>query len=298
MQTRIALLLGAEARLLVDAGDLRVSTAHDVRCGEPVHLIIEADEPHLLNASSPRVQGTFDAARAMLEFECGAIPSAQVTGQLRGISRASYRVDTDPGAAWLLSAEAHASTPAPAPVAATPVASQFAVRTLTTGIGVDEAIRRVRREFRTEPRYDAAARELTVMTHSDCYDPRRTPLSPGAQCLTARFTDTAEPRLSRLFYTQAVDTDQSEAIRGQLIDTFGEPQVDRAVQRGDTPVLHLAWGDRVTTNRDGRTVERHPLVARIRASDDVTLVRLNLVEPDLEVADSRIDDEPAHYAQF
>jgi hypothetical protein len=234
----------------------------------------------------------------MIAKECGPLSTIAVSGRLRGLTKDAYSVQATHQSGWLLSSDYAESRPALSarPAATTSPMSKFAVRSLTTGMGVDEAVRLSRSEFGIEPGYDAGERELTVARNSDCNESRRTPLSPDAQCLTARFSEARQPRLNRLFYSQAVDRDQAQAIRRQLIDTFGKPTIDETVQRDNTPVLHLAWRKPVAMNRRGRTVERHELVARIRVSNNVTFICLNLIEPGLEIADS--SDEPAHQARF
>lgn len=290
----------ADARLLVDARDLRISTEAAHACGEPVRLAAEADSPEHLSESSARLQGVFDAARAMLAYECGVIASAQVVGRLRGMSQVLYRAEAGPQTNWLLSASrsaSRASTTTPAATNTVPGGSRYQVRSLTTGLTVDEALGRSRDEFDVQPAYDPDRRELTVSRARDCERARGVRPTPGAMCLEARFTNDRVPRLFRLHYTQVVDGSQAERIRGQLAEAFGNPDLQRDGQRREVPTTHLGWGRSVQVQRHGRTVERHELRARVRETGDATVVVLDLLDPGF-ASDELAADGPEHQAQF
>lgn len=143
----------AQARLLIDADDLRVSLEPPLRCAGTTHLEVEARRPDLLDGTSPRLQAVVDAARAVLAYECGAAPALEVTGRLRGLSSVSYRARADALDDWRLvpsqtalpTASENAAAPQPAPPAVPQ--PRYQVRSLTTGMTLDEALARSREAF-------------------------------------------------------------------------------------------------------------------------------------------------------
>ena len=285
MNTRVLMLFAASAclvlpgvaaaRLLVDADGLRVKTEQAIQCASAATLRMDADHPDLLALGSSRVQGVFDAARAMLSFECRDIPEITVIGRLNGLSEVSWRATASAHTGWMLDQGRDSSAAVPMAIE-----GRFKIRTLTTGIGVAEAMQRARQAFPGAPTYDSRRRELEVVD-GQCdavagSDPR-----PGWTCLRAGFTDAAEPRLYRMQYSQVVDQDQSTILRNQLIERYGAPVLDRQVTEDGDAVSLLEWGDPVVDSIDQVPPNRHEMQARIRLIPGGTVVNLDLLDSEL-----------------
>lgn len=277
-----------QARLLMEDTGVQISTPDDQRCGTPVALEVSSDSPDLLIAGSPRLQGLLDASRAMLAFECRAIPEIRVTGRLRGMSQVSYEGSASAATRWRLEPTRALRAPAggssmSTPTAAAPSgAARWSIRDLSTGMSVNAAMASANRSFDVAPAYDARKRELAVIS-GGCEMGEGSRPKAGLVCMRAWFTDGTDPRSYRLSYGQTVDQDQAAVTADQLRQRFGAPVIDEQRGsadwlRGGGPERHLAWGRELVT-ADGE--RRHEMEARIRVQGTVTVLELDLVDPAL-----------------
>jgi len=301
----------AVARLLLEDQGAEVSLERALVCGQPASVRVTADQPALLSAGNPRLQGLVDAARAVLGYECREIAEMRVSGVLRGDSREYFSGVAGAATGWRLQAQRDyaawtpptapaAAVPAPgAPAAAVPAESGFSVRGLRTGMTPDTALREARTGFDATPRYDPARRELVVEREGCALETGAQPRA-GQVCLKAAFTGGNDPRSYHLRFAQVVDKDRAEAIAAQLRERFGAPAADEerrgsAWLQGGAPERHLAWGAQAT-GVDGQP--RRELEADIRVERGVTVLTLDLFAPTPAAGPAAGGDRPRYEVKF
>jgi hypothetical protein len=305
----------AAARLLLEDRGAEVRLEQAMDCGQPVRVQVITERADLFAPGGERLQGLVDAARAMLGYECRALPEIRVTGALRGESSPRWAGTAGAATDWRLEPDAHHASsawvppwrtgeptpppatpppaaPPPAARAPAPARSGFAVRGLGTGMTPDTALARAREQFDVAPRYDASRRELLADLGGCDIDATRP--RAGQLCMRTLFTEGREPRSYRVHYAQVVDRDQGEAIAAQLRERFGAPAVDEehrgtAWLRGGEPDRRLAWG---VPTRGAEGEARHELEADIRVEEGVTVLTLDLIDAGLAA------DKPRYQVRF
>jgi hypothetical protein len=198
-----------------------------------------------------------------------------VTGRLAGLESTSYQAVAGPAGDWRLqtSRTLRVSALDGGSTQGQDSAAHFAVRELRRGMGVDESLEAVRRNFSTEPRYHAA-RQLLSVVDGGCpiagefllreFSPRA-----GDACLEAKFSgDGRLQRLDRLTLAQVVDMNQAASIRGELEQRYGRPA--RASQTAPS-TTRLDWGARLPGPDS-----HYELEAQIDVRDTSTLLVLQL----------------------
>jgi hypothetical protein len=295
----------ATARLLLEDQGAEVHLERVMDCGEPASVQVIAERVDLFAPGSERLQGLVDAARAMLGYECRALPEIQVSASLRGESHPRWAGTAGAATGWQLEPDArYASSgwvppwqggqPAPVPAAPppAPARSGFVVRGVGTGMTPDAALARAREQFDVAPRYDASRRELRAERGGCDVDASRP--RAGQLCMRTLFTEGRDPLSYQVHYAQVVDRDQGEAVAAQLRERFGAPAVDEerrgsAWLRGGAPDRRLAWG---ASTRGPEGEARHELEADIRVVDGMTVLTLDLIDAGL------VADEPRYQVRF
>lgn len=305
----------AAQRALLQSPGMRVMLEDAFECGEPVHVLVEADRPELFEPEATELQRTMDAVRAMLRFECDGIPEIQIRGQLKGLEQSVYEAVVSASTDWLISVRQTIRTgdpdvllePAeqdPEPPKET-VSPGLSVANLRTGMSVEEASAAVSGGFGVAPQHDPQTGLLTMYAQGCPEDFDWEALAPdplpGWKCLRAWFTDERDSRLYRLELLQVVKAGGLSKVEQTLVKRFGDPEdswsdtQDRGWFKGDREIQRMAWGEVVesVSAENAEDVQRpvYELQAALVVVGDAVATTMELYQPSLLPATTDDPDE-------
>lgn len=231
-----ALPMTAAARDLVLDTGASVTVDDSFTCEPSAGITVHADSPDVFQSGSARMQRLVDVAQAILRYECPSLDSLHVTGRLPGVESPVYDGVANAVDDWLVTARRSVSgedvasgTPGRAPTPE-PGARSISVASVKLDMGVDEVRQRIDDVFGVEPSYEPQNGTMSLDRTGCPADPAAPRAGeayekPGANCVTAWFTDRRQATLYRFRYTQSADGSVDD-VRRVLVENFGEPRAD------------------------------------------------------------------------
>jgi len=278
----------AADRLLAQGPGYSVIHNYAETCGQVSAITIRSQDYDFFTDDPPELQHILDAARAMLEYQCGEVEAIGVTGELTGLRGPMYTATARRSDDWMLVADrlvretrATEYKTEGSPSFLTEDMPNYTVANLATGMSVQQAEQAMRDTFGSAPRYDAEQGLMTLQLNGCPADFDKSSRNPGSdwKCVKAWFSDQRVPTLERLQLVQVVGDTNLDALETALLERFGTPHT-RHAPGGDNwwtdgmETVQMLWGEESSADTNTQQLE-----ATLTRRDEMIVTIIELDDP-------------------